>query len=270
MSAPGASPANNSLAGKVAIVTGGAGPGCGGAFCRRFARDGASVVIADVNDQAGRNLEREIARQGGRAIFVHADVGLQRDAQAMIEQAEREFGGVDILVNSASAPFPPQGLLAGWFDAVQVDLLGTMYATWHAIPAMRRRGGGAIVNISSTSALGHDQKPSGSPGYDVAKIGVLRLATMLTPLAAEANIRVNCLVPDWIASPEVKEYFDALTPEQRMEEGVPPVLTSLEEVADAVVKLATDTTLAGRVMVWWSGQQPRLIPIGDAGHAGWE
>jgi NAD(P)-dependent dehydrogenase (short-subunit alcohol dehydrogenase family) len=228
------------------------------------------VVIADVNDDAGRQLEREIAGQGGRALFVHCDIGAESDAQAAIERAEAEFGGLDVLINSASAPYPPQGLLAGWFDAVQVDLLGTMYATWHAIPVMRRRGGGAIVNISSTSALGHGHKPSSSPGYDVAKIGVLRLATMLAPLAEKENIRVNCLLPDWVASPEVKEYFDALTPDERAQQGVPPVLTTLDEISDPVVTLATDVTLAGRVMVWWSGQEPKLLPTGDIGHAGWD
>ncbi len=135
---------------------------------------------------------------------------------------------------------------------------------------MRRRGGGSIVNVSSTSALGHGYKPSSSPGYDVAKAGVLRLATMLAPLAERDKIRVNCILPDWVATPEVQEYFDSLTPEQREEQGVPPVLTTLEEIADAVVTLATDESLAGRVMVWWSGQPPRMIPCGDRGHVGWE
>jgi NAD(P)-dependent dehydrogenase (short-subunit alcohol dehydrogenase family) len=160
--------------------------------------------------------------------------------------------------------------LAGWFDAVQVDLLGTMYATWHAIAAIERGGGGAIVNFGSTSALGHGHKPSSSPGYDVAKAGVARLATMLAPLAEKAGIRVNCLVPDWVATPEVQEYFESLAPDERAAQGVPPVLTTLEEICDAVVKLATDETLAGRILVMWSGQPPRLIPVGDPGHAGWE
>jgi hypothetical protein len=74
-------------------------------------------------------------------------------------------------------------------------------------------------------------------------------------------------VPDWIAVPEVLEYWNALTPVQRAEQGVPDVLTSLDEVADALMGLITDEQLAGRVMVWWSGQRRGLIPEGDPGYA---
>jgi NAD(P)-dependent dehydrogenase (short-subunit alcohol dehydrogenase family) len=197
-------------------------------------------------------------------------VGREAEVQQLVARAEAVYGGLELLVNNASAPYEPQGLLAGWFDAVTVDLLGPMYASWHAIPAMRRRGGGAIVNIGSTSALGHGRKPSKSPGYDVAKAGVMRLTTMLAPLAEAENIRVNCLVPDWVATPEVKAYWDTLTPAERKEQGVPDVLISLDDLAGAVLELATDTHLAGRIMVWWCGQPKRLIPIGDPGHAGWE
>ena len=171
-----------------------------------------------------------------------------------------------MLVNNASAPYGPQGLLTGWFDAVRVDLLGPMMATLAAIEAMRRRGGGAIVNIGSTSAIGHGRKHSKSPGYDVAKIGVMRLTTTLAPLAESERIRVNCLVPDWVATPEVQGYVDSLTPEERIAQQVPSVLTTVDEIADAVVELATNEQLAGRIMIWWNGQPPRLVPAGDPGY----
>lgn len=259
-----------SLSGKVAIVTGAGGVGCGGAVARRLARAGAAVVACDVDHQRGENVVRAIEADGGRAIYVPADVAREDDVRRLIEAAEKEFGGLDILVNIASAPFEPQGMLAGWFDAVAVDLLGPMYAIWHAIPAMRRRGGGAIVNFGSTSALGHGYKPSPAPGYDTAKAGIMRLTTMLAPLAESENIRVNCLLPDWVATPEVKAYWDGLTAEDRHVQGVPDVLTTLDEIADAVLELATDERLAGRVMVWWSGQPKRLIRAVDPGHDGWE
>jgi NAD(P)-dependent dehydrogenase (short-subunit alcohol dehydrogenase family) len=121
-----------------------------------------------------------------------------------------------------------------------------------------------IVNIGSTSALPHGN--SKAPGYDVAKMGVIRLTTALGWLGEREGIRVNCLVPDWVASPEVKAYFETLTPEQRKRGGVPDVLTSLEEIADAVVELVSDDKLAGRVMIWWSGQPRRLIRVGDPGY----
>ena len=258
------------LADKVAIVTGSGGVGSGRAIAERLVREGAAVVVNDVSTAGAEETAHCIRAAGGRAACRIADVGREDQVRELVAFAEESFGGLDLLVNNASHPYPGQGLLSGWFEAVQVDLLGTMYTTWHAIPAMRRRGGGAILNIGSTSALGHGHKPSASPGYDVAKAGVQRLATMLAPLAAEANIRVNCLLPDWVATPEVKEYFDALTPEERAAQGVPPVLTSLEELSDAVVELLTDEKLAGRIMVWWSGQPRRFLKHGDPGHAGWE
>ena len=133
-----------------------------------------------------------------------------------------------------------------------------------------RGGGGAVVNVSSTSALGHGRRPSGAPAYDVAKAGVLRLTSMLAFLGVDANIRVNCIVPDWVATPEVRGYWEALTPDQRSSQGIPSRLTPVEAIADAVLWLATDDSLAGRALVWWSDDEPRLIPWGDPGYASLE
>jgi NAD(P)-dependent dehydrogenase (short-subunit alcohol dehydrogenase family) len=144
-----------------------------------------------------------------------------------------------------------------------------MYATFGAIEAMRRRGGGAIVNVGSTSALGWGRKHSPAAAYDAAKAGVMRLTTALGWLKDE-GIRVNCLVPDWVATAEVQAYVDALTPQQRKEGNVPDVLITLEEITDSVIRLATDESLAGRVMVHWCGQPPRLIAAGDPGYASLE
>jgi NAD(P)-dependent dehydrogenase (short-subunit alcohol dehydrogenase family) len=98
----------------------------------------------------------------------------------------------------------------------------------------------------------------------------MRLTTALGPLGAREGIRVNCLVPGWIASPQVQSYWDSLTPEQRQAKAVPPVLLSLEEIADAVVRLIADDRLAGRLLVWWNGQPPALIPAGDPGYVSLE
>jgi NAD(P)-dependent dehydrogenase (short-subunit alcohol dehydrogenase family) len=126
------------------------------------------------------------------------------------------------------------------------------------------------VNISSTSAIGHGRKHSKSPGYDVAKAAVLRLTTTLGWLRERELIRVNCLVPDWVASAEVKAYWDPLTPQQRRELGAPDSLSTLDEIAGAVVRLITDETLAGRVMIYFNGHPPQLIPVGDPGYAALE
>lgn len=257
------------LANKIVVVTGGGGPGIGRAVSLAMARRGAAVVLGDIVDERGRETERVIHEAGGRAAYIRADAGRDDDAKRLVYHALESFGGLDALVNNASAPYPGQALLSGWFEAVQVDLLGAMYCAWHAIEAMKNRGG-AIVNISSTSAVGHGCKPSQSPGYDVAKSGVLRLTTMLAPLAAAHNIRVNCLAPDWVATPEVQEYHDSLAPEERVAQQVPSPLTPLADIADMVIELATNESLSGRVAVAWTNKPAGLIRLGDPGYVSLE
>lgn len=110
----------------------------------------------------------------------------------------------------------------------------------------------------------------GSSGYNTAKAGAMRLTTTLNWMGAKEGIRVNCLVPHWIGTDHIKSVVAAMTSEQRCEFAVPDVLITTEEVADAVLRLATDKSLAGRVMVWFGGQPPRLIPFGDPGYASLE
>jgi NAD(P)-dependent dehydrogenase (short-subunit alcohol dehydrogenase family) len=256
------------IAGKVAIVTGSGGRGSGRAIAQRLAYEGASVVISDINEQGGLETVCSIQAKGGRARFFLGDVGHESEVRSLITFAEDAYGGLDILVNNASAPYHPEAPLEHWFETVQVDLMGAMYGTRHGIEAMLRRGGGAIINIGSTSALAHGRDHTGgAPGYDVAKSGVIRLTTMLAWLGEQKGIRVNCLVPDWVATPEVKSYVESLTPTGRRDAKVPDVLTTLDEVASATAHLVMNDQLAGRVMVFWSGKPPGLIPFGDAGYA---
>ena len=255
------------LQGKAAIVTGSGGGGCGRAIALRFAREGAAVVVSDINEAGGQETIRQITAAGGKAVFRRADVSVQVQVRELVDFAVNSFGHLDVLVNNASGPDVRHDLpLELWPETVQTDLLGTMYATRFAIDAMRRAGGGAIVNISSITALWHGRN-RGLPGYDAAKAGVLRLTTMLAFLGEE-KIRINCLAPGWIAAPQVRAFWDPLTPEQRKQFGAPSRLLSLEEVANAVHRLATDDSLCGRVMLWWSEDQPHLIPWGDRGYAG--
>src|SRR5262249_35394645 len=153
-----------------------------------------------------------IEGSGGRAAFCRADVRDEGDIRALVSFAEAHFGGLDVLVNNASSP-DGMGFLTGWEDCVRSEILGPMHATLAAIEAMRKRGGGAIVNIGSTSAIGHGRQHSRWPAYDVAKMAQIRLATTLAPLWEKEKIRVNCLVPAWIASPGPLEYWESLTPE---------------------------------------------------------
>jgi 3-oxoacyl-[acyl-carrier protein] reductase len=141
-----------------------------------------------------------------------------------------------------------------------------MRATLLAIEAMRRRGEGAIVNIGSTSALGHGRKHSPWPGYDIAKAGVMRLTTTLGWLGEKEKIRVNCVIPGWIASHEVASYVESVSPAERQARGIPKTLITLEQMADAVLGLITDSTLAGRLLLYQNDEPPRLISPGDPGY----
>src|SRR3989442_11107405 len=113
-----------------------------------------------------------------------------------------------------------------------------------------RRGGGARVNPADGWPGGRGRNRPTPPAYDVAKAAVIRLTTTLGWLREREGIRVNCLVPDWVATQEGKSYVDALTPQQRKEGNVPDVLLTTDQIADAVVQLATDESLARRGMVW--------------------
>jgi len=253
------------IAGTAAVVTGAGGNGSGRAIACRLAREGACVVVADINEAGGRETVRLIEEQGGRAAFYEADVRSEAAVRGLVAFAEQTYGRLNILVNNASAPFRPDEPLEHWMDAVQTDLCGTLYGTRLAMDALRRQGGGAIVNISSISALWHGRK-GGWPPYETAKAGVLRLSTMLGWLGEKENIRVNCLAPGWIASEQVRAFWEPLTPQQRADYGAPTRLLQLEEVAAAVSRLVKDDSLAGRVVVWWSEDSPGLIEWADRGY----
>ena len=191
------------------IVTGGGGSGCGRAIATAFAERGATLVVSDINEA------------GGQAAFFCADVGNEPQVRKLVEFAESRFGSLSVLVNNASSPHPASEGLAGWTGALQTDLLGTICATRWAIEAMRRTGGGSIVNMSSISALWHGRRtPGGFPGYDVAKLGVIRLTTGLAKEVENDHICVNWLAPGWIASDGPIQYWESLTPAQRKERAV--------------------------------------------------
>ena len=247
------------------IVTGAGGIGCGRSISARFASSGASVVVSDIDDAGGHETVRVIERNGGCAAFLRADVRKEKEVRDLVSFAEAQFGGVDVLVNNASAPHG-EGI-DSWMDSLETDLLGALYATRWTIEVMRRRGGGAIVNVASISALWHGRKtPGGFPGYDIAKAGMIRMTTRLASLAETDNIRVNCLAPGWIATEGVRPHWERMTPAERAARGVPSRLLTTDQISEAVIRLAEDRSLAGRVLVWWSEDTPRLIEWGDRGY----
>jgi NAD(P)-dependent dehydrogenase (short-subunit alcohol dehydrogenase family) len=250
------------IEGKVAIVTGAGGRGTGRAIARRLAQGGAAVLVNDVGEAGGAATAREIEADGGRAAFVRADVTSATDVEELISRAVRTFGGLDILVNNAGGtprPHFPDAPVDHWVRTLELNLTGPMLAIHHALPAMRERGGGAIVNISSVAGIGW--APHSSPEYSAAKAGLARLTATLAPLRERDNVRVNCIVPNWIGTEEVMDEIAAMSSEERAE--VPDELTAPEEIADLVVQLIEDESLTGRVFVWWTGEAPRPMPVGE-------
>jgi NAD(P)-dependent dehydrogenase (short-subunit alcohol dehydrogenase family) len=245
---------------RVAIVTGGGGAGTGRAISLRLARGGAAVVVADVDENGAQETVRRIEEAGGRAAVVRTDVTVEADVRELVAAAEASFGGLDILVNNAGAtpePHFPEAPVEHWTRYLELNLRAPMLAIQAALEPMKRRGGGAIVNISSVAGVGY--RPHASPEYAAAKAGLMRLTATLAPLAESANVRVNCVVPNWIGTDEVLEEIAQMSPEERAE--VPDELTTPEEIAEAVTRFIEEEMHAGRVLVVWSGRSPWLIPL---------
>lgn len=228
------------LDGKVALVTG-AASGIGAAHVRVFAANGAKVVAADIQDDKGQALIREIADKGGEAVYVRLDVAQEREWLGAVAEAVRRFGKLTTLINNAGIA-NTQGVeaetLAGFNRVVSVDQTAVWLGMKAAIPEMRKAGGGAIVNISSVFGI------IGSPGfiaYHGAK-GAVRLMTKAAALEyAKQGIRVNSIHPGIIDTPivgdskitrEAVEQFKLATPLGRM--GRP------EEIAHGSLFLCSD------------------------------
>jgi NAD(P)-dependent dehydrogenase (short-subunit alcohol dehydrogenase family) len=167
---------------------------------------------------------------------------------------------LDVLVNNVGGvvrPVYPAALVEHWMRMLDLNLRGVMLSTQLAIDAMA--GGGAIVNIASTAGLGYGAH--GVPEYAIAKAGVIRLTACLGPLRDSVGIRVNCVCPSLTDTPSSRRDLASMTPAQRA--GTPPAMPA-DEIADAVVIMLTDETLAGRIMVC-RHEEPRrvLLPVSD-------
>jgi len=250
------------IQGRVALVTGAGAAGTGRAIARALAEKGATVAVNDLDEEGGTKTVQLIEADGGTARFVRADVTREDEIRAMIRFAADTLGGLDILVNNAGGtawpPFP-DAPVEHWSRTLDLNLRGPMLAIHHALPEMRKRGGGAVVNISSVAGIGW--QPHGSPEYAAAKAGLARLTATLAPLAESDQVRVNCIVPNWIETLEVLTELEAMSPEERA--GVPNVMTKPEEIAELAVELIEDEGLAGRVFIWWTARDPKAVPLDD-------
>jgi 3(or 17)beta-hydroxysteroid dehydrogenase len=191
--------------GKVAIVTGGAG-GLGRGIATLLASEGAAVTVTDVNEPAGREVAAQIEADGGRAIFIKHDVTSENDWQSVVEKTVAENGRLDILVNNAGVMIIAKVedmKLEEWRRLMSINLDGVFLGTKHAVPAMRKSGGGSIINMSS--AAGIIGTADSTAAYSASKGGV-RLFTKACALEFSKaglgyNIRVNSVHPGVIETP---------------------------------------------------------------------
>jgi NAD(P)-dependent dehydrogenase (short-subunit alcohol dehydrogenase family) len=249
--------------GKVAAVTG-AGSGIGRATAIALAGAGASVVVADIDDAGGVETVRQIESNGGKAAFVHVDVVKRDDLDRMVSFAEQTFGGLDILHNNAgvSTPRPrfPEAAAQDWERTVMIDLWAVIAGVQAAAPAMRRRGGGAIVNTASMAGL-IAYVPD--PIYAAAKHGVVGLTRSLIYLKDEANIRVNCVCPGVVDTPMVTKGLAEATPQERSQ--IEAMLAQMpmippQEIAEAVLEFVRDESLNGEAMGVMYGRPHKMVP----------
>lgn len=226
------------LDGKVAIITG-AASGIGRATAIRFAQEGAKVIVADINEQGGQETVARARANGGDATFVKRDVGNEEEIKRMIEAAVQTYGGLDVLYNNAYwtvAQYTEETTTENWNRTIEVTLRSVFLGAKYAIPHLRARGGGVILNTASVHSL------VGFPGYaayQAAKGGVLALTRGMALELAKDNIRVVAILPGAIDTPAVRISQDISVAD--LEATIPMKrLGKPEEIANTALFLASD------------------------------
>ena len=237
----------------------GAANGIGRAAALAFAREGASVVVADVSEQGNQETARMIEEAGGRALAVRCDVSRAEDVKAALDQAVETFGRLDFAFNNAGVEQPLTATAdlteTEWDRIVDINLRGVFLCMKHEIPLMLKQGGGAIVNTSSGAGV---KGFAGQAAYCAAKHGVIGLTKAAALDYAKANIRINAVCPGIIETP-MMDRFSGGTPEGRARViAQEPVgrMGKPEEIAAAVVWLCSDAAafVVGHAMVIDGGQ----------------
>lgn len=232
------------LRNKTAIVTG-ASSGIGYATARLFAREGANVVVTARRLDALNRLVSEIEAEGGRAVAVAGDIRDEPLAHALVETAIRHFGGLDIAFNNAGTNGemgPTPGVsLAGWNEALAVNLTGAFLGAKYQIPAMLDRGGGSVIFTSTF--VGYTAGMPGVAAYAASKSGLIGLTQSLASEFGPRGIRVNALLPGgtdtplaeaWVSTPEALAFVEGLHALKRR--------ARPEEIAKSALYLASDAS----------------------------
>ncbi len=230
------------LDGKVALISGGA-RGQGAAEAETFAREGARVVFGDILDAEGRKVEATIRDHGGQATYVHLDVTREADWQSAVKTTLDAHGRLDILINNAAIVIPrvpiEERTVEEWDRVMAVNAKGVFLGTKHAIPAMRRSGGGSIVNISSVAGIG--QSLHQEPAYAASK-GAIRIFTKVTASQhAQDGIRCNSVHPGPVDTEMFHSAFrDREAMERRLQRVPMRRMGTVAEIVSAVLYLASD------------------------------
>lgn len=243
---------NNRFAGKSVLVTG-AGSGIGRATATAFAAEGARLIVCDVNDSAGQGTVALIRERGGEAEFVHSDVSRATDCAAMVERALSRFGRLDVAFNNAGINLQVAPIAevdeGDWQKILGVNLTGVFLSMKYEIPAMKRSGGGRIINTASVGGL---IGTAGITPYCATKHGVVGLTKSAALDHIKDGIRINAICPggtltpmltEWFKDPEVARAKVAETPIGRMAEP--------SEIARAVLFLASEESsfMVGHALV---------------------
>ena len=226
---------------KVALITGGSS-GIGRAVALAWAREGAKVVVSDVDRGGGGETVEQVRAAGGEAIFIAADVSKPEDCEALARGAVEKFGRLDIACNNAGIGGPQAPTadypLDGWAQVIGINLSGVFYGMKYQLPAMLKNGGGAIVNMASIlGAVGF----AGAPAYTAAKHGVVGLTQAAALEYSAQGVRINAVGPGFIHTPMISALEDNQAVNDMLVAAHPiGRLGRAEEVAELVLWLSSD------------------------------
>jgi NAD(P)-dependent dehydrogenase (short-subunit alcohol dehydrogenase family) len=228
---------------KVAVITGGSA-GIGKATAFEFVKEGASVALVDIDEKNGNDVVKQLLQNGGKAIFLKADQSKAKDVESAIKATESHFGKINVLFNNAGIMHPNDDDAvstdeAVWDLTMNVNLKGVFLGCKYGIPALRRAGGGSIINTASFVALLGAATPQ--LAYTASKGGVLSMTRELAVIHARENIRVNALCPGPLKTELLMKFLDTKEKKERRLVHIPMGRFGLaEEMAKSVVFLASD------------------------------
>jgi len=228
---------------KVALITG-AGSGIGRQSALLFAREGAAVLVVDVNDAGGNETVTLVKQAGGRAAYCHADIAKPREAEQMVAAGEREFGKLNVLFNNAGIMHAKDDDAIStseevWDLTLDINAKGVFLGCKYGIPALKRAGGGSIINTASFVARMGAATPQ--IAYTASKGAVLAMTRELAVIHARQNIRVNALSPGPLKTELLMSFLNTEAKKQRRLVHVPMGrFGEAEEIAKAALFLASD------------------------------